>query len=772
MERSLIARIGALSARRPWVVLAFWALLTVAAGIFAPRLPDRLMSGGFEVPGSQSDRVQQALVERFGQRGNASALIVVFHPTLAVEQPAYRTAVELVERAVKTVHGVSEVASFYSAGNPAFVSPDRKTTYLLAGLTGGQSEAIATAGRVQETLRKTAGLDGFEVHTGGAAAFFSRFNEIGKEDIEKAELVSFPITLAVLVLAFGSLAAAGLPIMLALVSLVVTLGVLFFLSGRVDMSIYVTNTASVIGIGVGIDYALFVVTRYRDELRRGLDVRRAVERAVATSGQAVALSGLTVIVALAGMFLVQVQAFSSMAIGSMTVVAVAVLAAVTLLPAALALIGRRIDLLSLRFGQRRPAPAAGSDVTGFWHDWAVAVMRRPWLSLFGSLAVLLLLAAPFGAIRLGQPSASMLPPDESPRLASERLAAAFGPGITGPVEILVETPGGAGTTANLRNIDRLTRALQSDPDAAQVVSLTSLVPGAGVDAYAQLYAGGARGLQAGPYAALAPVVGGLANWDRGADMTRLTVIGRHVPDSREAEALVGRIRDTHVPTAGLSGTATVGGSTALNVDLSRRLTERLPLVIACVLALSFVLLVMSFRSLLLPLKAMLMNLLSVGASYGLLVGTFQLGWGERLLGFTSPGHVESFVPLFLFSILFGLSMDYEVFLMSRMKEEYERTGSNELAVAHGLEATARTITSAALIMVTVFAAFAAGRLVPFKEMGFGLAVAVFLDATLVRVVLVPAAMKLMGRWNWWMPRSMDRLLPTIALERHAAESPA
>jgi putative drug exporter of the RND superfamily len=447
----------------------------------------------------------------------------------------------------------------------------------------------------------------------------------------------------------------------------------------------------------------------------------------------------------------------------MSVVAVAVLAAITLLPAVLSLVGHWVDRL------RIPLPRSwASQGDGFWHRWAVRIMRRPWAFTAAALAVLLLLAVPFASIRLGQPGASILPADESPRLASERLAADFGAGVTGPMEILVDTPGGAGTRANLERVDRLTRALQADPGVAGAQSLTAVLPDATLDAYTGLYANGLAGIDP----KLAPAVAGLANWDRGADLARITVIAKDAPESEAAEALLDRVRDQHVPAAGLEGQARVGGATALNVDLAREISSQLPVVVLAVLGLSFVLLAMAFRSLVLPLQAIAMNLLSVGAAYGLIVAVFQWGWGEQLLGFTSEGHIEVFVPLFLFSILFGLSMDYEVFLLSRIREEYLRTGDNQLAVARGLESTARTITSAALVMVTVFAAFAAGRLVPFKEMGFGLAVAVLIDATIVRTILVPAVMRLAGRWNWWMPAWLDRWLPRIALETAEEERPA
>jgi putative drug exporter of the RND superfamily len=753
-ERSLLGRLGQFTVRRRWYVIAAWAVLLVVMGTFASGLQDRLGSGGFEVPGSQSLAVQHDLERRFANQFPTTALVTVHDEARTVDDPAYQSVVEDIAARVRVVPNVGGVESFITTGSQAFVSPDRHTTYLVVGLSGSQNTQLDTAPKVAEAARRDLPA-GVEVQTGGSAAFFNRVNEISRHDLEQAERVSFPITLGVLLLAFTSLVAAGLPVMLALVSLGVTLGALYFLAGVTDMNVYVTNTASIVGIGVGIDYALFVVTRFREELRRGRSVAEAVPVTLATSGRAVALSGATVIVALAGMFLVDIQAFRSMAIGSMSVVAVAVLAAITLLPAVLSLVGRGVD--RLRIPVLRPRATAGE---GFWHRWAVGIMRRPWAFIAVALALLVTLAVPFTAIRLGQPGAAILPADESPRLATERLAAEFGAGVTGPMEIVVDTPGGAGTRANLERVERLTRALRADPAVAGVQSLTAVLPDAGLDSYARLYARGLDGVDP----ALAPAVAGLANWSRGADLARITVVTRDAPQSQAAQDLVDRVRDRYVPAAGLAGQARVGGTTALNLDLAREISGQLPVVVLTVLALSFVLLAMAFRSLLLPLQAIVMNLLSVGAAYGLIVAVFQWGWGERLLGFTSEGHIEVFVPLFLFSILFGLSMDYEVFLLSRIREEYLRSGDNQLAVARGLESTARTITSAALVMVTVFGAFAAGRLVPFKEMGLGLAAAVLIDATLVRTILVPATMRLVGRFNWWMPRAVDRWLPAIALE--------
>jgi RND superfamily putative drug exporter len=741
--RSWLGRLGRLVVRRRWWVIVAWTVLLALAGTFAARLPSRLAYGGFEVPGSQSAAVQQDLAERFSGQVPDSAVIVVGHPRLTIEQPAFAAVVDRIAAQVQAVPGVAAVQSWRVTRSPAFVSPDRHTTYLVAGLSGGQNGSMTTAPKVAAAARAAA-PPGFQVATGGAAAMWERFDKIGKVDLERAERFSLPISLLALLLAFGGLLAAGLPIMLAVAGLVVGMGGLYFLAGVTNLNIFTTNTASIIGIGVGIDYALFIVTRFREELSRGHPSAEAVPRTMASAGRAVALSGATVIVALAGMFLVDIQAMRSMAVGAMLAVALVVAAALTLLPAGLAVLGPRVD--HLRLPQSRTLRPRRE---GFWHRWATAVMRRPWAFLLASLVILAVLGAPVAAMRLGQTGAGSMPRGEEPRVALERLGASFGAGVVGPIEIIVDTPGGATAPANLNRIRRLTELLRADPAVAQVSSLGAIPPGA--------LAGGTERLDP----AVRPVVAGLANWDRGSDLARVTVISRDRPESRTAEDLVGRARNRYLPAAGLAGRARVGGTTALDVDITAQLFRRLPLIVAAVLALSFLLLACAFRSLLLPLKAVAMNLLSVGAALGLLVAVFQWGWGQRPLGFTSEQHLGQLTPLFLFCVLFGLSMDYEVFLLSRMREEYLRSGSNQLGVARGLEATARTITAAALIMVTVFGAFAAGRLVSFKEIGFGLAAAVLIDATIVRIVLVPAAMQLMGNWNWWLPSALDRWLPRL-----------
>ncbi len=624
---------------------------------------------------------------------------------------------------VSALDGVRSVRSFLDQGAAGQLTPDGSTTYLSVAVDGDQSEQLGHAKDIEAALGDAAPA-GVEISVGGRAAFYNYQNEISRSDLEKAELITFPVTLVVLLLVFGSAVAAGLPVLLAMVSLGITLGLLYLLTLLMPLSVFVTNTATVIGIGVGIDYALFIVTRFREALAAGRTPRAAVVESVATSGRSVTVSGLTVVVALAGMFLVDIQGFRSMAVGTMVVVTLAVLASLTLLPAVLLLIGPRID----RFTVLRRYKARHR--TSGWHLWTTRVMRRPRRYLIAALGVLFLLAAPLTGIVLGQPSADTLPADSPPRVALDRLAAGFGPGSIGPVEIVVPTDDGPENAENLARIAGLTEKLAADPAVSAVLSVA--VPG--VDP-----------------ASLTSVDG---------ELTRVVVIGADTPQSEAGQDLVRRIRADILPAAGIEG-ALVGGQGANDLDLTDEIAERLPWVIGGVLALSYVLLMVALRSIILPLKAIVMNLMSVGAAYGVVVALFQWGWGAELFGFQAEGFIQAFVPLFLFSVLFGLSMDYEVFLMTRMREEWERTGSNEQAVTKGLERTGRTVTSAALIMVVVFAAFTGSRLLAFKAMGFGLAAAVLIDATVVRVVAVPATMRLLGRWNWWMPRWLDRLLPHL-----------
>lgn len=745
---SAFYRMGAFAVRRRWWMLGIWVLALVAVFPLIGKLGDRLSNGGFEVPGSQSDRVLKAMQDEFTGQFEFSDLLVLRSETLTADDPAFRRTFEEAREALLRGPGVGAVSDPYASPERS-IGEEGRTLTATVGLTGDQDQALEHNEELQAAVAEVAaGNEQVEIYLTGAAAFYDEFSKTTTHDLERAERIALPISLLILVLAFGSLVAAGMPLAMALFSLAISFGLISALAAATTVSIFTQNVASMIGIGVGIDYSLFVVSRYRHELKEGHEPPTAVARAMATSGKAVMVSALTVVVALSGTLLVDIAAFRSMGAGAMIAVAIAGLAALTLLPALLGFVGRKVNSLHLGRKVRDEEQAATSRL---WHRWAMVVMRRPWIALVGSLAILGILAFPARDLRLGSSGPSILPPDSRPRQASEIVAGAFGEGQVAPVQILVEHRSDV-LGEGFADVAVLAGAIAADPEVVRVDSIATLAPVSTIEE--------ARAVAASPEAA--PFVRMMVG--NGGRATLLSAITQHGAQSDESGDFVKRMREQLPQTAPSGMEIAVGGDAGLNVDLNDEVTGKMVPVVAMVLILSFFLLMLFFRSILLPLKAILMNLASVLATYGVLVFVFQKGHFEGLLGFESGGHIEAFLPLFLFTILFGLSMDYEVFLLARVREEYLRTGDNTEAVGWGLEHTAKIITSAAAIMVTVFGAFAFASLVPIKSMGFGLAVAVFLDATLVRVVLVPATMRLMGDWNWWLPGWLDRILPNVSLE--------
>jgi len=740
--RSLFYRMGTFAVRRRWIVIAVWLVAFVAMGPFLGKLTDRLSQGGFEVPGSQSDQVKRAIDNEFKGQFDLTDLLVVHSDSLTADDPQMKEAFGAIRSALLRAPGVAAVSDAYLSPQRS-ISSDKHTLTATIGLSDDQNEALRHAADLDAAVAAASKGRPVTALLTGSPPFYHVFSENTTHDLERAEKVALPISLLILVLAFGSLVAAGMPLALALLSLAISFGVISLIAAQTTVSIFAQNVASMIGIGVGIDYSLFILNRYREGFRKGMPVPEAVGEAIATSGKAVFVSALTVVVALSGTQLVNLAAFRSMGFSAMIAVFFAGAAALTLLPALLGFVGPKIDSLSIR--KRR------SEESRIWHRWAILVMRRPWAFLIACLIIVGALAFPALHLKLGSSGPSILPRDSGPRIASEIAAKAFGEGQVAPVQILLTDPRGV-TTAGFADLYRLTGELAKDPEVARVDSLASLVPGAPVEqAQAALQSPQAQ-----------PFVGSLlaANGTK----TLISVITKHGAQSDESDRYVGRVR-TELPTLLPAGvTADVGGDPGLNVDIDHQMSSKLIPVVGLVLLLSFLVLLVFLRSLLLPLKAILMNTASVLAAYGLMVFVFQDGHFTGLLSFDAAGHIDTFLPLFLFCILFGLSMDYEVFLLARIREEYQRTGDNTEAVGWGLEHTARIITSAAAIMVTVFGAFAFARMLPIKELGFGLAAAVLLDATIIRVVMVPATMRLMGKWNWWLPGWLDRLLPKVSLE--------
>ncbi len=532
-------------------------------------------------------------------------------------------------------------------------------------------------------------------------------------------LIGIVAAIIILLVVFGSVLAMGLPIMTALFGVGIGLALVEMISQLLSTPSFASQLAAMIGIGVGIDYALFIVTRYREGLQEGLDPERAVVRAIDTSGRAVVFAGTTVMISVLGLYLIGVRFVQGLAVGTSLTVAAVMLAAITLLPAVMGFSGRNIDKLSVP-GRR---PRATQSRQSFWFRWSRVIQHRPWPAFLAALAVLGVLAVPLFSLRLGFSDAGGNPTSDTTRRAYDTLAGGFGPGFNGPLTLAAEFPHGT----NAQALNDVVAAVRHTPGVA-AANAPTLSP-----------SGTAAVIQ---------------------------VIPTSSPQAVQTTSLVTHLRDQVIPHA-VNGTPVVvhvGGLTAASIDVSNKLSSRLVLFIGAVLALSFLLLLAVFRSVLVPLKAVVMNLLSIGAAYGVIVAVFQWGWLGSVIGITKTAPISPFIPMMMFAIVFGLSMDYELFLLTRIREHYDRTHDNGLAVADGLSATARVITAAALIMVTVFLSFVTGNEPTLKLFGLGLAVAIFIDATLVRMVLVPATMELLGDSNWWFPRWLDRITPRIHVE--------
>jgi RND superfamily putative drug exporter len=694
-------RLDGLLRRRRWVVLGVWIAVLIAAAPFAVRQAEDLSSGGFRVPGSQSTAVTEAL-ERFpgAQRAQLAAVLV---PEPGATAQDLRAAIDRLDRA---------------AGDGVVLTPAAKQR-ALEQAARGHAVLVPLQARVDEdaaidraeALRKDLALDdgpqqGVSTHLVGQSALWAALQDLSKEDLAKAESAGFPIVLVILLAVFGSFAAAALPLAVGFFSVFITGSLIFALSQAMEMSIYVTNMASMIGIGVAVDYSLFVLARYREEVRAGRPPEQARPVAMATSGLAVIFSGLTVIVSLGGLFMVDNTAIRSMALGAILVVAVSLLASATLLPVLIRLLGHRAYVDSPPFAflrrmftsraRRRPGSTRPGYVRrGFWQRWTEAVTRRPVLSVVASSALLLALAAPALGLHTGTGALRQLPGDHEARDGYAAAATLTGPGAAAPVQVLAPRAQEPAVRA----------ALKRDPEIARVAPSKLSGDGHSVLLVAQPRSDGEAPL---------------------------------------TKAMVARLRQT------LPASAQVGGVTAAQEDLTDLITGSMWKIALFLLGLSYVVLLVLLRSVVLPLKAVLMNLLSVGAAYGVLELVF--------------GTVATLTLPLVLAVVFGLSMDYEVFLLSRIRERYAATGDTTRAVAEGLEASARTITSAAVIMVAVFAIFVSVGVPSIQHIGLGCAVAIALDATIVRLVLVPAAMKLLGRWNWYLPRPLERVLPQADFE--------
>jgi RND superfamily putative drug exporter len=744
---SIFERLGRSAAKARWWIVAAWLIALAVAAPLATQTAGSLRSGGFIREDLESARAKQLLEQEIGVP--QAAVVVVFHSdTVHAGEPAFEgPALAAIADVPKAPH-VRGVLSH--ALSKRQVSADGHTAYDVVFLDLPADDSPQALPGLRAALH---GAPGLEVGLAGGPAFYGDVQEVSESDLRRSEVISLPLAALALLLVFGSLVSAAIPLVVGGAAVVVALAGIFGAAHATPMSIFVLNLATLLGLGLGVDYSLLMTSRFREELAargwRRDSVEDAVAATVATAGRAVFFSGLTVLLGLLGLVLFDFMILRSVGIAGAIVVGVGVLAAMTLLPAVLAIVGVRLD----SFRVRRVTPAPAED--GPWARLARWVMARPVAVLVPTLGVLLLLGTPFLHVRFNAPDSRILPETVPSRQAFDRLVEEFGPGPFAPIVLAIRTSGPATTPANVAELYDYSRRIAADPRIVSVESLVDVDPRLSLQQYQLLYA-----TPSGPPDRF--VQTSLATTTHG-DLTAFTLTTPYGPNEPAARALVQDLRSGAGPLRPPPGMQVlVGGGAADVEDVVTGIGQDFPRTALFILLSTYLVLFVLLRSVLLPLKALVMNTLSIAASFGALVWIFQDGNLSALLGTRPLGFVETTQPVILFCVLFGLSMDYEVFLLTRMRESWDRDGDNRAAVAHGLERSGRIVTSAALIVVVVAGSFAFADIVLIKALGLGIAIAVALDATVVRALLVPATMRLLGRWNWWIPRSIERRLAALA----------
>ena len=706
--------IGRFCSRHHWAVIGAWVALAIALVAIGSAAGSKT-SENLTLPGTGSTISTELLEKNLPQQAYGSNPLVFEAPAgKKLTEPKSAAAIEETVARLQKLPNVNAAESPLQQGSKT-ISEDQRIAYIPVVLADGPGEINEE--QAEEILDTAAPAEkaGIAASIGGYVG-----QQLSKPETEFAEVVGLVAAVIILLFAFGTATAMMLPIVSAVFGLVCSLMLIRLLEHQLQVPGVAATLATMIGLGVGIDYALFIVTRHKIQLREGMELRESIARATATAGGAVVFAGFTVMIALCSLAFAGIPLVSTLGFTAAVAVVVAVCAATTLLPAMLGALGPRIDSLRVHFGKTHPDDKKPHG----WLRWADAVADRPWRSALASLLVLAILALPIFQLELGQNDISALPEDSTSREAFEGLKTGFGPGVYGPLLISSE-------------FSSATEAKQVLPKLQKATA------------------------EAGDVAAVSE-----PDCDKAGTVCVYTLVSKSEPWKNETVDLVENLRDEVIPGAleGTKAQSYVGGQTAGYIDLATKISDKLPLMIAIVVALSFIVLLIAFRSLLVPIKAAAMNLISVAAAYGVVTAVFQLGWGVELIGLDHAIPIVSFVPLLMFAILFGLSMDYEVFLLTQMKEHFKESGDARAAVVQGVANTGRVITSAAAIMVCVFTSFVLVSDPVVKEFGIGLAVAIAIDSTLVRCLLVPAVMVLLGEKAWWLPRWMEKVVPKFSIE--------
>jgi len=720
-------RLARTSATHPWRFIGVWAALVVLAVLAIGSFMGSSLTQDMKFRAAKPDSLvgQELLENRMTGPHKTTDFVIVRSAALTVDDPAFKAYVDRLSGNLRDLGSsiVQSTSTYYETNDPTAVSQDKHATLVSVVMAGGVDDALKNVDKVHETAMAAQG-QGFTIAQTGEASLNEMFTNLAESDLQRGEIFGVPAALIVLLIVFGAVLAACMPLLLSVISIVLALAITALIGQVYPMNTFVLNILTMMGLAVGIDYTLFVISRYREERARGLDKIAAIGATGATANRAIFFSGMTVILAMTGMVIIPLDIMISMGVGVMFVVATTLLTALVALPALLSLLGDRVNALRVPVIGRYVSKRLNGHV-GVWERLSHSIMRRPVVWLAVAAVALLALAAPVLVMRSGSPtqSAALLPNDQYAKQGWDVLDRDFSLGKANPVLIVVD--GQAASPQVKQALARLESAMKSDG-------------------------------RFGPAQVTVNEAG---------DLTLVTTMLAGDPVGEATQASVKDLRSDLVPQAFATTSAQVyvTGNTAGVVDYLGFFDRWLPIALAVVLSLSFVLLLVAFRSIVIPAQAIAMNLLSVGASYGLMVLVFQKGVGAGLLGLTQVDTIEAWVPLMLFSLLFGLSMDYQVFLLSRIKERYDQTGDTREAVAHGLGNTGGIITGAAAIMVCVFGGMATGQMVVFQQMGFGLAVAILIDATIVRTIVVPSAMELLGERNWYLPRWLE-WLPNVSVE--------
>ncbi|MGH2974860.1 MAG: MMPL family transporter [Solirubrobacterales bacterium] len=707
--------IGRFCSRHHWPTIGAWIVAAVVL-IFAGQAGESKTNDNLTLPGTGSTLATELLEDNLPQQAfGSNPLVFQAKAGEVLTTPKHANAIDESVQRLNALHDVNSTVNPLTPEGASFLSKDRSVAYVPVILGVGPSELTEAQALAVLDAGKPAEAAGLNVSIGAYVG-----QQLSKPDTGASDAIGIAAAIVILLFAFGTATAMVLPIFSAVLGLACSLSIIRLLEHVVQVPSVASTLATMIGLGVGIDYALFIVTRHKLQLADGMEMRESVARATATAGGAVVFAGFTVVIALCSLAAAGIPLVSTLGFTAGIAVVIAVLAAATLLPAMLGALGPRINSLRVQFGKTHPDEAEPHG----WRRWARGVASRPWRSAIAALAVLIVLAIPLLQLELGQNDISALPKSTTARQAYDGLTQGFGPGVNGPLLIASEFE-------SPEEAKKVLPILEQEIDGAHDVAEVSE-----------------------------------PSLDKAGTAAVFTVISKSAPWADETVTLVEDLRDETIPAA-LRGTAAqsyVGGQTAGYIDLATQISDKLPLMIGIVVALSFIVLLLAFRSLLVPIKAAAMNLISVAAAYGVVTAVFQLGWGSSLIGLDHPIPIVSFVPLLMFAILFGLSMDYEVFLLTQMREHYRQTDDEKEAVIEGLANTGRVITSAAAIMVCVFTSFVLNGNPIVKEFGVGLAVAIAIDSTLVRCLLVPAIMVLLGKRAWWMPGWLGRLVPHISIE--------